>query len=407
MLPADSPFAPLSAPGPHPATAALRAYAAGKLSAGEEHDIEAHTLDCERCADILTGFSMSDEATTEKALVEARQRLGQRVAELSEPAKVMAPAGFGRWPRLAAAAVVAGLGLGWWSWQHPTPMRKQAEAQAEVAMRTAPAPSPPASISAPVPVIVPPPTATPIDNVATAAVSKRKAPAPVASAPSLAYQAAPVIAPDAEADKELAPAAIAAASQANAAPASIDVAAVQPRADSVQLSEVVVAASAPVSEERTAKMSRASKVKALDRPSTTAAAPLAGRVLSKDDTVPAAAFRETDALSAPRTRAALPPPPTLEPMPTGGYRALRNYLRKQAEEFKPDDGKEVLHGTVRVRFTVSAAGKPELEQANFIRSLREDYDEEVLRMIEEGPTWIPGVAGGKRAPLPVQVEVLF
>jgi hypothetical protein len=409
MLPADSPFAPVSAPGPHPATAALRAYAAGKLSAAEEHAIEEHTLDCERCADIVTGFSMSADATTEQALVEVRQRLSQRVAELKEPAEAVIPAGFGHWQRLAAAAVVAGLGVGWWNWQHPTPMQKQAE----VAMHTAPASRPAPSISAPAPVVTPPPALIPVDNVATASVAKRKPPVPAASAPGLAYQSRPVIAAEEKADKEVPLAAISAASQADAAPAAMDVAAAPPRADSSQLSEVVVAASAPSKEVALARMRLApkAKAKALDRPPADVAAaapsPIAGRISSRDDTVPAAAFRQLDAASAPPTRAALPPPPTLEPAPAGGYRALRTYLRKQAEEFKPEDGKEVLHGTVRVRFTVSAAGKPELEQAKFLRSLRPDYDEEVLRMIEEGPTWIPGVAGGKRAPLPVQVEVLF
>ncbi|MDQ2793641.1 MAG: zf-HC2 domain-containing protein, partial [Bacteroidota bacterium] len=81
MLPADSPFAPLPAPGPHPATAELRAYAAGTLSPADEHRLEAHSLDCERCAELLEGFSMSDAATTDHALAELRARLQARVAD--------------------------------------------------------------------------------------------------------------------------------------------------------------------------------------------------------------------------------------------------------------------------------------------------------------------------------------
>ena len=75
MSPADSPFASLPAPGPHPATAELRAYAAGTLAPADEHRIEAHSLDCERCADLITGFSMSDAATTDRAVAELRTRL--------------------------------------------------------------------------------------------------------------------------------------------------------------------------------------------------------------------------------------------------------------------------------------------------------------------------------------------
>ena len=53
MSPADSLSAQLPAPGPHPVTAELRAYAAGTLTPAEQHRVEAHTLDCERCADLL------------------------------------------------------------------------------------------------------------------------------------------------------------------------------------------------------------------------------------------------------------------------------------------------------------------------------------------------------------------
>ena len=109
MSPADSPFAPLPAPGPHPATAELRAYAAGTLAPGHEHRIEAHTLDCERCADLVDGFSMSDAATTDQAVAELRTRLQARIGQ-EEPTPV---AGDWAWPRIAAAAaLVAAVGGG-------------------------------------------------------------------------------------------------------------------------------------------------------------------------------------------------------------------------------------------------------------------------------------------------------
>ena len=75
MLPADSPFASLSAPGPHPATAELRAYAAGTLALAGQHRIETHTLDCARCADLLAGFSLTDTVTTDQAVATLRARL--------------------------------------------------------------------------------------------------------------------------------------------------------------------------------------------------------------------------------------------------------------------------------------------------------------------------------------------
>jgi anti-sigma factor ChrR (cupin superfamily) len=56
MPAANSPFAMLSAPGPHPDTDTLRQYAAGKLTPAEEQRIEAHTLDCERCSELVEGL---------------------------------------------------------------------------------------------------------------------------------------------------------------------------------------------------------------------------------------------------------------------------------------------------------------------------------------------------------------
>ena len=109
MLPADSPFASLPAPGPHPATAELRAYAAGTLNPADEHRIEAHALDCERCAELLAGFSMSDAATTDQALAGLRSRLQARVAD-DVPAPFLLPASRPLWPRLASPAGIAGTG---------------------------------------------------------------------------------------------------------------------------------------------------------------------------------------------------------------------------------------------------------------------------------------------------------
>ena len=116
MSPADSLSAQLPAPGPHPATAELRAYAAGTLTPAEQHRVEAHTLDCERCADLVEGFSMSDAATTDQAVASLRTRLQARTGPTAKPAS----SGWA-WPRVAAAAallgVVAGPAPGGSSWR--------------------------------------------------------------------------------------------------------------------------------------------------------------------------------------------------------------------------------------------------------------------------------------------------
>jgi hypothetical protein len=42
-----------------------------------------------------------------------------------------------------------------------------------------------------------------------------------------------------------------------------------------------------------------------------------------------------------------------------------------------------------------------------LRGLRADYDEEAQRLVCEGPNWVPGISGGRRAPQKVDVAVPF
>jgi TonB family protein len=107
-----------------------------------------------------------------------------------------------------------------------------------------------------------------------------------------------------------------------------------------------------------------------------------------------------------RLRATMPPPPALAAMPTGGYAALREYLQKETAEFEPEtpDGPR-RSGRVLVRLRIGADGK--IEQAEVVRKLRADYDAEAIRLLQEGPTWVPGISGGRRAAQTVDVPVIF
>ena len=114
----------LSGPrGPHLPLALLRQYAAGTLPPEAQHRVEAHTLACARCADMLAGLLQTDAAATDAALLHLRSRLRQRVASASvtsrAPRRTPArPNWLG--PQLAAAValLLALLAGGWWAWQH-------------------------------------------------------------------------------------------------------------------------------------------------------------------------------------------------------------------------------------------------------------------------------------------------
>ncbi|GAB3860919.1 hypothetical protein GCM10028822_39600 [Hymenobacter terrigena] len=395
MLPADSPFARLPAPGPHPAPAELRAYAAGTLAPAEEHRIEAHTLDCERCADILTGFSMSDPATTDQAVAELRARLQARIGT-EEPAPV---AGGWTWPRIAAAAAVVGaVAGGIWGWEQHETARPAATARLETvavapaatpAPHQAPVPAEPVPAHAPETAVATAPSASKetkkaADYAATGpARSRRHAPlsraarrairVPDTDAMVMADAAAP---PEAEASVAAAPPAVAAApAAANSAGSAAAQASV--------LAETT-AADTLTNNDKAAKASRSFGLKSKA---------LSANKLA-DNT---ASVRVADT--------PMPATPSINPAPVGGTPAFRNYLHREAAAFEPEEGQLHLNGTVRLQFMVGADGK--ISNLKVLRSLRPDYDDEALRMVCEGPKWQPGIAGGRRTDLPIELTVTF
>ena len=424
MLPADSPFARLPAPGLHPTAEELRAYAAGSLAPAEEHRIELHTQDCGRCADVVEGFAMTDAATTDQAVATLRTRLQARIGA-TEPEAVAA--GW-VWPRVAAAVALLGLvGGGIWSWEQrevaiapatarleaAVPAAEQAAPTAEPAVQSAPA-SPGTPPLAAVVVVPRPPKryaeappvydmATPADTVRTeTAAAATKAPrhsdyaVVLPSQPqrrSRAGRLAPATSrasdtfsePVGVADQEMAAADDMAASrlesQSNAAPLELK----QPAAASAPAPVLAKKATDTLGNAPNAKeASGYAQDKAMAPPAVAAApAALAGR--------------------GPAMR--MPAVPSIGPAPVGGTSALRDYVRRQVLAFEPSPKEPARSGTVRVQFIVGADGK--LSALKVTRSLGPEYDAEALRIVCDGPAWRPGIAGGRRAPSPAEVTVSF
>ncbi|MBF9235882.1 energy transducer TonB [Hymenobacter sp. BT683] len=390
MSPADSPFAPLPASGPHPATDELRAYATGTLAHAEQHRIEAHTLDCERCADLVEGFSMSDAPTTDQAVATLRARLQARTGT-PQPVPL---ATRWAWPRLAAAAaLLGGIAGGIWSLEQrdPDPVAK-------------------ARLEAPQPIAAAPPqtSAEPAleqasaPDAADAGASKTAASADYAAVttappPSAARSATQRRAGRAAkrirmADKEVkadyamvpesSEAKQSVLQQANEdnAPASMAAAPAVPNLDEVQAQESAADTLATLRSEAVA--SQSAKAKAVE-------------------TAPMAA----NSAAARVANTPMPAAPSIKPAPVGGSVALREYLRSEAAAFEPETPAIRLTGTVRLKFVVGADGK--LSDLKVTRGLRADYDAEALRIVCDGPAWQPGISGGRRAPLPMELTVPF
>lgn len=365
----------LTAPGPHPDADTLRRYAAGNLPPAEEQRIEAHTLDCERCDDLVAGFAMGTPASTDHAVAELRQRLQAR---LQQPE--LRPAVRPLWQPLAAAATVAGLLAGGiWGWQHRQPAAAPEVARTEV---IAPAGAPPA------PPVAVPPTETVIEAEKSAAANATPAPATeVAPAPVTP----PAVASAGRAGRPAKPAARATSPATTAADA--DVAVVLAPVTSPAASEAMP--DFALNDEAADKNEEAKDDKAV-----AAAAP--GRMAS---------MKAKSATTAPAAEGSvrrpepMPPVPAMPAQPLGGMKTLKEYLRRAANEFEPEINTTHLSGIVHLTATVGEDGR--LRNVKVTRGLRDDYDAEAERIVCDGPTWTPAVSAGRRVPSVVEIAVPF
>jgi outer membrane biosynthesis protein TonB len=377
MLPTNPLLNATTPAGPHLPVGLLRQYAAGTLAPAAQHRVEAHTLACPRCADILAGLQQTPAATTDQALAQLQQRLRQRVQQQAAPARYEREARRNRWliPQLAAAAALL-LGLvagGWWAWQQRQTRRAEAT---EVAADVAPnLPTP----AAPAPAAAPPAAVPPV--------------APATAPPLATRPATNAAKPLADATKPL----------ASASPRSSQ----WPSASRVPLRRF--GSQQLTSTDSTALETEPTEPMAAAAP----AAPLVSTPARPDSLHLASNLADRSRSMAPRKQvefyvaplAKMPAAPRVPPAPQGGYAALREKLRREATEFRPEAGEQSLSGTVQLRLTIGPDGK--IQQTKVLRGLRADYDEEAQRLVCDGPGWIPGISGGKRAPLEIDIAVPF
>ena len=348
--------------GPHLPTATLRQYAAGTLAPAIQHRVEAHTLACPRCADILAGLLQTTPATTDQALAQLQQRLRRRVqqpapAALPVPRRRHQP----RWLALqlaAAATLLFGLVVGgWFTWQQRRAGLAASRPVAAVAAPRAPVTAAPAvATSAPT---------TPALAAAQASISR---PTAQRARSRPVYRVA--------ARRSAAPAASASGTSSADASAAATPASVTYKAP---LPPVASAPAAPDSARPTVALQGRAAGIALR-----ANAPAAPTLVRAE---------------------AMPAGPAIPPAPVGGYSTWREKVRREAVEFKPELPEQPLSGTVQLRLLIGADGK--IQEIRVLHGLRADYDAEAQRLVCDGANWVPGIGGGKRAAQPVDVAVPF
>ena len=462
MLAADPNRTPHPAAAPdaagHLPLALLRQYAAGTLAPADQHRVEAHTLDCARCADVLAGLAATDAPTTDRAVARLRQRLHARV----DAEETAAPAAW-PWGRLAAVILLLVLSTVAFFWLRPTKQEttssapvaaitepkisatpELAESAAESEVAAAP-PAAPEPLAAPLPPTSPPavavaPTPSRSGRPATPAGTATKSAAPNLVAATDKAMRLDGIAATTPATSDTLPdaaaAAVAAAPPQSRMAARAKVAAADSRKSTV-LARMATEAAAGSRRVR----GRVTEPGGQPLPGVTVLVPGTSRGTSTAAdgtfTLPVAAAatrlsfssvgfvrqeqnlpRDTTAqvvlTMTPDTRALsevvvaqrgqVPAPAAVPPLPTGGYRAWNQYLRDSLQ-YPEKALEERREGTVRLRFTVTTTGQ--LEDIKVVRGVSKELDAEAIRLLRAGPAWHPAIRNGRPTAQTVKVDVPF
>lgn len=100
----------------------------------------------------------------------------------------------------------------------------------------------------------------------------------------------------------------------------------------------------------------------------------------------------TSAVEKPASVVAKPPDAEtfVEATPVGGYPALYDYLAQQLRY--PEAARQAqASGTVLLEFTIDTLGRP--TNIRVIRGVRDDLDQEAIRLVQQMPTWTPASVG--------------
>lgn len=100
----------------------------------------------------------------------------------------------------------------------------------------------------------------------------------------------------------------------------------------------------------------------------------------------------------------IPPYSFTPPKPIGGQAKFKDYINENLRY--PVSGLATgVKGSVRVQFTIKSSGT--MTDLRIIRSLGEDFDNEALRLIKNGPKWQPAEENGTRVDRDVKVTIRF
>jgi TonB family protein len=92
------------------------------------------------------------------------------------------------------------------------------------------------------------------------------------------------------------------------------------------------------------------------------------------------------------------------PRPVGGQTVFKNYVKEYLRYPESGLDKEIK-GTVKLKFTVTPNGT--IKNMEVIKSLGSDFDQEGMRLVNEGPAWEPAQLNGEIVEREVKVKIRF
>lgn len=94
----------------------------------------------------------------------------------------------------------------------------------------------------------------------------------------------------------------------------------------------------------------------------------------------------------------------IPPKPEGGNGNFKDYIKENIRY--PESGiEEKTKGTVKLKFTVGTNGQ--ISDMEVLKSLGEEFDQEAIRLLEEGPDWEPAKENDSSVARDVKVKIRF
>jgi hypothetical protein len=91
------------------------------------------------------------------------------------------------------------------------------------------------------------------------------------------------------------------------------------------------------------------------------------------------------------------------PVPVIGTEGFNEYIRKNA--VFPVINKDISSTVVVLNFLVRTDGKP--DSIIVVKSQGEEFSSEAIRLLKEGPSWIPATRDGKKVVVATQVKIVL